>query len=87
MLADKEALIGAMATFTWYFGQDWLVETEFGNFHWKDPDYKGDNTMTLFNGSHIQFRDHVNVGMGRDKGLRSIEKVCGTEFTLVYPQE
>lgn len=80
----KELLLEQGGLFTWYFGQDFFIETPIGNFHWKDPDYDGDNTITLFDGDVVKFNTHMR-GFGRDKGYHDIINYCGSEFTLVIP--
>lgn len=86
--ATKDQILNTMGKFTWMFGTDWFVQTEFGNFHWKDPDYdNGDNTFTFFNGTYDQFRNHINVEMGRDKGHHNIERYCGNDIKIIYPQD
>lgn len=80
----KSQLLQIMGDFTWYWGQDWFIETEIGNFHWKDPDYgSGDNIMTKFDGNIQAFRKFLNVDFGRDKGRHDIERYCGKDFIVV----
>lgn len=85
-MITKELLLETMAHFTWGWGQDFFIETEHGNFHWKSPDYEGANTMTLFEGSYEDWCKKLNIDFGRDKGHHNIERKCGTEFTLIIPE-
>ena len=88
MSVTKDALLnmGSLARFSWFWGKDFFVETPLGNFHYSDPDYGGDNTMTLFEGSYEKFRIYLNFQTSRDKGFHDIEEYCGKDFTLVIPQ-
>jgi hypothetical protein len=80
----KEKLLSTMSDFTWFWGQDWFIETELGNFHWKDPDYgNGDNTITKFDGTYKDFCTYLNIEYGRDKGKNLIPNRCGNNFTLI----
>lgn len=85
MFADREKILATMANFTWFFSEDWFVVTDFGNFHWRDPRYGGNNAFTLFNGGYDLFRQNVGVVQGRDKGQHEIERYCGRDIVLVYP--
>lgn len=78
----KELLLNTRGKFTWFWGNDWFIETEYGNFHWKDPRVNGNNTMTLFNGSYADFCKYINIDYGRDKGERDIESMCGRDFVV-----
>lgn len=84
----KERLLATYGRFTWMFGDTFFIETDMGNFVWKDPDYNGDNSMTLVEQSYAAWvtATYGKGYHGRDKGLHSIEKYCGTEFTLRIPQ-
>lgn len=87
MFADKDTILDTMGQFTWTFDYRFFVETELGNFIWKDPSYEGDNTFTLYNGSWDQYRKEHNIDVGRDKGLNLIRNKCGPDIKLVIPQE
>lgn len=43
--------------------------------------------MTPFSGDIMDFCKFQNVDYGRDKGFHDIERYCGTEFTLVIPEQ
>jgi len=73
MLDIKEKLAETVGKFTWDFGQNFFIETEFGNFVWSDPSYDGDNTIIRFNGSVY----------GRNKGEYMIGDFCGKDFVFV----
>ncbi len=79
----KDKLLTTIGDFTWFWGQDFFIETSYGNFHWKDPDYGGDNTMTLFDGDLDAFGQYLNLDFGRDKGFHEIRHPCGENFTLI----
>lgn len=79
----KEELIRTRGEFTWCWGQDFFIETPSGNFHWKDPDYQGDNTIRPFYGTLADFCKMCHVDFGRDKGKHLIGSYVGENFTLV----
>lgn len=83
MNVTKEQLLSTNGTFTWFFGQDWFIQTDLGNFHWKDPSYQGDNTVAKFEGSYEDFCKFINVDFGRAKGIKMISLKCGEEFELI----
>lgn len=83
MTVNKETLLKTTGEFLWFWGYDWFIETEIGNFHWKDPDYNGDNTIRLFEGDYEAFRKTMNAPYGRGKGKHLIETYCGKDFELV----
>jgi hypothetical protein len=86
VIIDKETLLDTMGTFTWFFGQDWFVETVHGNYHWSDPDYgTGDNTFTLYKGTYEQFKLKMGT-FGRDGGKRIVRNKCGEDITIVIPK-
>jgi len=69
-----------IGTFTWSFGQTFFIETNEGNYVWSDPDYGGDNTISLFNGNYYDWIEHIGIPFGRDKGSRFIGEYCGNEL-------
>ena len=83
----KENLLQLHGDFTWFWGRDWFIETVLGNFHWKDPQYDGDNTMTWFSGTYREFCRQLNIDEGRGKGFKDIKRTCGDQFTLLVPEE
>jgi hypothetical protein len=84
---NKEALINMVGDFTYMFGMHFFIETEVGNFVWSDPDYQGDNTMTLFKGTYKDYCKQDSMGgFGRCKGKHLIGRYCGEDFTVVIPK-
>lgn len=81
----KEQLLQEVGDFTWFWCSVFFIQTKIGNFHWANPSYEGDNTMTLFNGDIGDFCKFQNVDYGRDKGFHDITNYCGDQFTLVIP--
>ncbi len=79
---DREKFLECVGDFTYCWGADFFIETEFGNFHWKDPDYNGDNTITPFDGNLDAFYKKLGVPFGRDKGKHFVKDYCGTDFKL-----
>ena len=79
-MITKEELINLEGSFTWDFGQNFLIETAKGNFIWSDPDYQGSNKMIPFNGDYGNWCKHTGVPYGRDKGLHVIKSYCGEDF-------
>ena len=83
----KEEISGLVGEFTWDFGQCFFIETEVGNFVWSDPDYNGDNSLTLFDGDILDFfrgdiHSEYSDFFGRDKGMHFIRDYCGEDFIL-----
>ena len=79
----KEKILNCHGNFIWFWGQDFFVETPFGNFHWKDPDYNGDNSFTLVNMNYKEFCKFINTEFGRSKGFHEIEKYCGPNINII----
>lgn len=69
--------------FTYCWGWDFHIETVYGNFHWKDPDYNGDNTITPCE-PYPEFVKRIlgKNGYGRDKGKHRIRDYCGEEVKI-----
>lgn len=63
--------------FTWNFGQEFFIETDSGNYVWKDPDYQGDNTIVSYVGSYMEWCKTNKIPFGRDKGHHKIKEYCG----------
>ena len=76
----KETLLGLDGKFTWLFGQEFFVETEIGNWIWKDPEC-GDNSFTPYKGTWEEFYKEFGLH-GRSKGKHYIADYCGTQFTV-----
>lgn len=79
----KQTLLRQEGSFTWCWGYDWFIETKVGNFHWKDPSYNGDNTMTMFDGTFTSFCKKLKIPTGRDKGSHIVKDYCGEDFIMV----
>lgn len=80
----KEKLLSMIGEFTYCWGCDFFIETSEGNFHWKDPDYNGNNTIRKFNGSLSDFlAQFTGMDFGRDKGTHLIASFCGEDFTFI----
>ena len=82
-MITKEELLELVGAFSWNYGNTFFIETEKGNFIWKDPDYSGDNTISSFDGDYAAFCKKVNVPYCRDKGQHFIKDYCGKEIKLV----
>ena len=82
-MVTKEEFLNVVGEFTWMWGMDFFIETDVGNFIWKDPDYQGDNTIRRYNGSYNDYLKEFDIDFGRDKGKHMISEYCGTEFKLV----
>lgn len=87
MFAGMDEILDTMGSFTWMFGRDWFIETQYGNFHWSDPKYNGDNSFKLFNGTSDEFYRHLGVPHGVAKGRHLVRKMCGDGITMVIPAE
>lgn len=70
-----------VAEFTWNFGSNFLLETQYGNFVWSDPDYGGDNTIRPYAGNPINFTQ--NGLSGRYKGRHIIRNYCGDKVIFM----
>lgn len=66
--------------FTWDFGMNFFVETEHGNYIWSDPDYRGDNTLKKYDGTH---KDYFGRLWGRGKGQHIIADYCGDDVIVI----
>ncbi len=65
-----------LGKFTYCWGMDFFIETEKGNFLWKDPEYGGDNTISPYKGSLGDFLKGNLLPYGRDKGSHKIGDYC-----------
>jgi len=79
---NREQLLNSVGHFSWDFGQKFFVETPHGNFVWSDPDYKGDNTFTKFDGSYKDWIKQIGISYGRDKGNHIIRSYCGDQIVV-----
>ena len=85
-MLTKDFLESRAGYFTHITGCKWFLTTDIGNFVWSDPQYNGDNTMTLFNGSYEDYCTQNDLNQNRSKGVHLVNRFCGEEFTLVIPQ-
>ena len=85
-MPTKEAIADVFGEFTYMWGMHFFIETSLGNFVWADPNYQGDNTMTLFSGSYQDYCKKHKIDFGRSKGTHQVGHYCGTDFTVVIPQ-
>jgi hypothetical protein len=79
----KDQLLDEMGDFTWLFGQEFFIETDIGNFLWKDPDYDGDNTIRPYEGGFKDYLVESKMEYGRGKGRKLIRTYCGEDFILI----
>lgn len=79
---NREQLLDSVGHFSWDFGQKFFVETPHGNFVWSDPDYKGDNSFTKFDGLYKDWIKQIGISYGRDKGKHIIRSYCGDQIVL-----
>jgi hypothetical protein len=78
-----ENILDKTGEFTWMFGPDFFIETNEGNFIWKDPDYNGDNTLRPYAGNYHDFVKECKVPYGRDKGKHIIKEYCGPDVRII----
>jgi hypothetical protein len=79
----KTLTLDDIGEFTWSFSKQFLIETCNGNFVWNDPDYGGDNIITLFDGDYKKWCDDLNIPYGRDKGTHTIRGYCGEKVKII----
>lgn len=82
-MSIKEKLLNSTAEFSWSFGQEFFLETSFGNFVWSDPDYDGDNTVRRFDGDITDWIHHNRLPFVRCKGTHFISGYVGEDFIYV----
>jgi hypothetical protein len=68
-----EELIAAEGDFSWNYGNEFFIETKFGNYIWSDPDYSGNHTIRRFSGSCKEYTKSCNIPFLRDKGKHIIK--------------
>lgn len=83
-MSAKNDITSELADFSWAWNDKFFVQIKHpinpangGNYVWSDPDYGGDNTLTKFEGSLIDFLRREKVEFVRDKGLHIIGQYCG----------
>lgn len=72
--------LDTVAKFTWGFGHEFFLETEFGNYIWSDPSYGGNNTIRA---THLSYRGWAEPFWGREKGKHVIREYCGESVEIV----
>lgn len=83
-MSNDKLTTGDIADFTWFWGNEFFLETNKGNFVWSDPDYTGgDNTIRPFKGSLQDYCRHCNVDYGRSKGKHFIGSYCGEDVKIL----
>ena len=82
MIISEDELAEEIGDFTWNFGEEFLIETKFGNFIWSDPDYQGTGEIHSFKGDVKAWNKKNNIPYGRSKGKHQIGRYCG-DFKLV----
>ena len=78
----KQKLLNTIGEFSWNFGNKFFVETPGANYVWSDPDYSGDNTFTLYNGSYTDWLKVEGLEFARDKGKHIIGNYCGNDIVI-----
>lgn len=78
----KEQLSSTIGHFSWDFGQNFFIETEFGNFIWSSPSYYGTNIIRRFDGSLKDYIKQSKIPYVRDKGMYIISSYCGDSWSL-----
>lgn len=69
--------INDSAEFTWSFGNQFFLETKYGNYIWNDPEYGGDNIISKFEGGIFDWYRSRGIPFGRAKGHHIIKEYCG----------
>lgn len=77
-----EDVLDEIADITYMWGCHFFLETSLGNFIWQDPDYEGDNTISLFLGNYHQACAFLEIPYGRGKGQHVVRAYCGSKLTL-----
>lgn len=72
----------SIGSFTWFWNSTFFIETEHGNFIWSDPEYGGDNSLVLWDGTLESFCKNNGWPFGRDKGLHIVESYCGPNIWI-----
>ena len=73
----KEEIGNLIGSFTWNFGDEFLIETNKGNFTWSDPEYNGNGILKKFTGNYESWCKKNHIPFGRDKGKHKISDYCG----------
>lgn len=72
-----------IADFTWFWNDEFFLETDEGNYIWSSPEYNGDNTIRRYNGSLSDYiSNEAGCSFGRDKGRHRIRDYCGDSVKL-----
>ena len=72
--------LDSFASFTWDFGQNFILEVGGNCYIWSDPDYNGDNTIRPLAGT---FDEYFKGYFGRDKGIHRIIDYCGPNVSIL----
>lgn len=71
-------------SFTWNYGNEFLIETKDGNYTWSDPSYHGGtNEIKRYTGDYKKWCEDNNIPFGRDKGSHMIKTYCGDKVTFI----
>lgn len=81
-MINKYKLLECQAEFSWTFGEDFFVETPFGNFIWNNPDYGGDNSFRYFDGPLRKYVEQANIPFVRCKGKHLVLDYCGDDIFI-----
>ena len=73
---NAETLKNLVGSFCWNYSNKFFIETDMGNFVWSDPDYHGDNTMKMYNGTYQEWLKEQGIPYCRDKGNHIIGNYC-----------
>lgn len=71
-------------SFTWNYGNEFLIETADGNYIWSDPSYHGGtNTIRKYSGDYKEWCADNNIPFGRCKGTHIVRNYCGDKVTFI----
>jgi hypothetical protein len=76
--------LDTIASFTWFWGDKFFLETEHGNYIWSNPDYPGgDNTIRSYGANYKYYCKETGVLFARDKGKHRIRDYCGDQVQFI----
>lgn len=61
---------------TWNYKNQYLLETDSGNFIWNDPFAGGDGILRPFHGTYKDWLHYNNIPYGRYKGEHFVDAFC-----------
>jgi len=64
---------------TWMHTEEYFIETNFGNFIWKNPKHGGDNTVRYFGRTFTEYLHDHTLSFGEGMGDHVIGVYCGTD--------